>query len=545
MSPTPVHVEIDPWRGAFHILCALSFAAVACLLAVHLCRGVSRIRNANDEDQGWTKLALGGFALALLVRLAVPAQLSNWYAAILPATGDAPWERFGPGTFVFQSLLRAILPWTDTTLFVSNALLGAALFLPYAGFLRELKLNVWDAGAAIVLLALFPAHVQISASASEHVLSSTLTVLALWAWLRGFAKRDVVLQILALACLPAAAFVRGDAWPQLALVALWPVLAYPPSLPWAHRRIVRWTAVFAVVWLATGAALLPTLQNHPLPRAFNFLGAVLGLFPQFFVYAFQPPFWMPPLMLALALVGAVGLYRTDRRLLAGVVASLFLIFVPIGRGLGIHIIEARYFLVSFCIVGVLSAVGFGKVRRLLDQRLRTRWSSAPVLLGLLAAITATSALPALTTRYAFQDEYTFLRGSLQALPDGCLVFSIPARDTRIERDVDAGLALPSSPLTIVYPRLIFRELRDGLPEVRGDQCVAYYESALCSIEETLAVKRRLPEAYDVIRGRCEEVRSSGSFDLIAEAEVSPLALTDVFGGHSPTVRLSRWHLRGR
>ena len=487
-------------------------------------------------------MALGGFVLALLVRLLLVPQLSNWQAQVLPSTGGAGWERYGPGTFVFQAVLRAFFPWTDTTLFVANALVGAAVVFPYTAILRELNFDAVDAAAAILLIALSPTHARTSASASEHVLSSTLTVMALWAWLHGFSKGDVVTRLLALACVPAVALIRVDAWPQLAMIPLSTALVGPPSA--APRRAVGWTAAFAIVWLATAAILRPVVANHPTPNWWNFIGAIVGLFPNFFIAAFRPPFWIPPLGFILALVGAVVLYRSNGRLLAGVVAALLLVFVPIGRGAVYNFLESRYVLVSFCIVGVLSGVGFAAMRRLIEARFGAPWSNASFLLTLLGLITAASAVPAMTATFTFQDEYTFLRRSLRALPDHCVVFSIPARDNLIERDVDTGLDLPNSPLVIAYPRLDFRELANGLPEVKADQCVAYYESALCSIEETAAVKRRFPEAYQVIRGRCAEVQSAGTFDVLAEGSVSPLSVNDLFGGHAPRVRLSRWHFGG-
>ena len=539
----PSYVDSDPWRGPLHAICGLAFLAVVSLLAVSWRQDAGRGERGNAADRQWSMAALGGFALALVVRLLLVPQLSNWQAQVLPSTGGAGWERYGPGTFVFQAVLRALFPWTDTTLFVANALVGAAVILPYTAILRELGFDAVDAAAAILLLALSPTHARTSASASEHVLSSTLTVVAVWGWLRGFSKGVVVTRLLALACVPAVALIRVDAWPQLAMIPLGAALAGPPSA--TPRRAPGWTAAFAIVWLLTAAILRPALGHHPTPGWWNFVGAVVGLIPNFFIAAFRPPFWMPPLGLVLAVIGAVALYRANRGVLAWVVAALVLVFVPIGRGAVYNFLESRYVLVSFCIVGVLSSAGFAAARRSIAARVGPPWSNAYVLLVALGLITAAFAVPAMTATFTFQDEYAFLRHSLRALPDDCVVFSIPARDNRIERDVDTGLDLPNSPLVLAYPRLQFRELADGLPQVTADQCVAYYESALCSIEETAAVKRRFPEAYEVIRGRCGEVRSAGSLEVVAEASVSPLSVNDLFGGHTPKVRLSRWYVGGR
>lgn len=525
------------------------------LLAVALAiRGLSRREPLGVEGRRWLLLGTAAFLLALLLRLSVRPSLANWYTIMLPASG-AMDGRFGPGGLVLQRALSLVLPWTDRTLFTANAVIGSFAVAVAVGIARERRMPLAAAGALAVFFALAPLHVRISASPSEHVLASTLALVALWLWLRAQRLDSSLQGGLALLLLGGAVLTRAEIWIQLAAIGLWGVLRDPEERALDTRGRRRFALVFAAVWMLVGvyayfAIVVPS--QHPGPDLRGIENAAGQLLAQYWHVAFSQPRWVSPLAVLLALPGTVFLFVRRRWLLLGIALFLALAFVPLGRDLQHDgLLGARYFLATLPVFLMLPACGLYACGRGIAGVLR-RLPRLPRLAGVTRVQQAVTALlllvvglgdwslskSAYRARYTFQDEYDFLRGALARVPDGCTVTSVPIRSKRYHRDLDCCLEMDLSPLSIVYPHLHFASL-DKPGEIDGPGCRYYYESSVCSIDlpraEISAVDR---PAIRIIRRECRQARTA-PLSLLAGTRVSPRSTNGYFDGHAPEVRLFR------
>lgn len=530
---------------------AMEFALLLLLLVVAGIRRIVRPRVLGAEQWRWALLAACAFLLALALRWSVPPALANWYTIVLPASGGLG-GRFGAGGLAFQRALSFVLPWSDTTLFTADAVLGAVAVAVAVGIARERRL---PAGAAVVLAVLFalaPLHVRISASPSEHVLASTLTLAALWLWLRAERLDSKLDAALALLLMAAAVLTRVEAWIQIAAIGLWGVLrdpveeAPPASVRW------RYALVFLGAWLLVGAfgyyaIVLPS--HEPGPALDGIRRAAGELLNQYRVVAFAEPHWISPLAVVLALPGLFYLLVRRWRLLVGIVAFLVLAFVPLGRTLEHDgLLGGRYFLATLPIFLMLSACGvyacgrgiawgLARVPGLAGMTRLEQGVTALLVLGVGLGDLALVA-PAYRARYTFQDEYDFLRSALARVPDGCTVIGVAVRSPHFRRDLDCCLDVTNSPISLAYPRLHFAAL--GQPSsVEGPGCRYYYESAACSID--LPESRVDPvdrPALDFLRRACRDAKKA-HLTLVDEARVSPRSTNGFFGQRAPEVRLFR------
>jgi hypothetical protein len=311
------------------------------LAALVLLAGAVAVRELRRwPDPAWTGLLLGSFGLALTVRLTLPHVPTNWYSEVLPATGPPTWMRFGPGSFAWQALVRRVAPWNETTLYFSQSLLGSLAIPLFVLVLRELAVGWRAAAATAILFALSPFHARISASSSEHVLASTLTIAQLAAWLAGVRRRDPWLILLAMLLLPAAVLTRVDALIQVALIPLWSLAR--------GRSSWRPYFLYALVAAATGVlayvAIVRT-SNHPSPELPMMAQALRDVFPQYLKLATQAPGWFPLCSVALTGLGVLVMLLKRPALLGCIVVSLLASFGLLGRSfLHDELVGARYFL---------------------------------------------------------------------------------------------------------------------------------------------------------------------------------------------------------
>jgi hypothetical protein len=478
-------------------------------------------RALRRADRRWTGLIVSLLAIALVVRFAVEPTLLTWYADVLPASGppSSP-SRFGPGGAVLQAALRAVLPWRESTPFAANAALGALAVPVFAATLRERAVPLAGAACATLLFALDPLHVRASASPREHVLASTLTLLLLLCWVRAARPRARLELALALLLVPAVVFTRVDAWPQLAAVPLWTLLRdrTEPRAAGAGRRTTWFAAAwFAAVWLAVGAAAWIAVvrpSHHPGPEPRAQLDALRTFVTQFFVLAWRHPRWVSPVTAALCVVGAARMARSRPRLLACVLLTLALAFVPLGRTLEHDaLMGAHYFLAALAVFTLPAAYALTR----------------PLAIAAASGLALALALPAYRTRYTCQAEYAFLRRALAALPDGCTVHTLPVRDVAFGRDLDCCVDTARSPLVLAYPRLQFVESADPLRSERAPRagaCVAWYDGAACSLSPA-----RAPPSYDgalpIVRSRCDAMRRI-SWTTVARARVAAVTPDPLF-----------------
>jgi hypothetical protein len=502
----------------------------------------------------WFALALATFALALGVRYSVAPSLANWYTQVLGAEGVA-FGRFGSGIFLVQELLRALIPWSDTAWLNVNIWVGA-LAIPLAvAMAAQLRLTLTAAAALGVFFALTPYHVRITASPSEHVLASTLLLAGLWLWLRALNRQDRLCGVAAFALAACAVLIRVDMVFQAAAIPVVGLLMGHGRHTPLRRADWGGAAGFGVALgvLAAGVYMLVVLPSeHPTPQWQDIqvmLTRFIGQYPEL---ALNEPHWLSPVALFLAGLGAVYAAWHRRYLLASVVLFLFLAFVPMGRPLGGgEIMSARYFLATLPIYLVLTAIGFeqtlvwlGRVPWAPKLLTRTPWSTLFCALALcaVAGVSTYWVSAAYERRFTFQDEYDFLRTHLAHLPDDCTVYQMSVRSRAYGQDLDCCLWARNSPLALAYPKLRFAELDPigPLPTPAPGACAAYYEGAMCAMQETAQTKSRFKLAKEITTEQCETIRGQAALTPLARGEVSAYVPSKIYGGVRPKVTLYRW-----
>jgi hypothetical protein len=545
-SESPL-LEMGSADAPLFIRTRMLFVGLLLLVVALMLRALIRRRAV---DVRWIAVLAGSFLLALLVRGLQTPTLGNWYSEVLPAEGAPPWMRFGPGSFAFQSLLRNVLPWSERSLFASQIVLGALSVPMFLQALRELKCDLRVMLAVAVLFILAPFHVRLSASSSEHVLASALTVALLMAWLRALKSGDLLWLLLALVLVPAASLSRVETIIQVALVPLWTLL--PDRVESSETLRLRrswWRYVlFASVIGATAvlvyrAVVIPS--KHPRPEAEAMRDAARSLVSQYGYLATHAPGWFSLTAVVLALIGVGWMLRCRPWLLTKVALTLAVAFIALGRTLQQdELVGARYFLFTIPVFLVLSGFGFDALTRILLVRI-PRWRQAGDFTGLvmLAGVTLAQALPAYRARYAFQDEYAFARDAFSKLPAGCLVYQLPMRSEAFPLDTDCCLDVPRSPLVLQFPQLRFEELNDIPPLALGAgdaACVAYYESIACELKDSPELHRGWGAAVEFFRRRCGDARAGGHLEPLDHRSISPRATHDFFQGLPPTATLYRW-----
>ena len=504
-------------------------------------------RRRSSWDWRWFAVSGGGFLLALIARLTITPALSNWYAEV----ASARVGRFGPVAFAFQEACQSILPRSDRSLLFVHALVGALTIPVFVLTLRALGTELRAALGVAVLFSLASLHIRVSASPSEHVLSAALTLLALFLWTSGAKTAHWLPKVCALCLVPAAALTRPDALPQLAIIPLWGLFAAPPKRRWLDP------VLFSAVWVIAAVAtwyLVVIPSKHPTPSPDAIGRTARMLFTQFWTASTVPPGWFSLTATLLGAVGAVYAAVKHRWLLLLIAASLAICFVPLGRSLAADgLVGSRYFQAAIPIALVLSGLGFAAACSLANRaaawllrgRPRVLQRVRPWLAVALAVLLGTTVWwrgrSARAFRYAFQDEYDFLRSATEELDEGCTVLQLPLRRGPFQRDLDCCLDAPRSPLVIARPNLKWRYLEPGrgLPTASSDTCIVYYEGAACSLADTATTQQRNPEALRWFREHCGPVRETLGTKLFREQTVSSESTTGILGDHPVTVRLYR------
>ena len=540
-APVGRHASVhDPlYRGARGLFIALALVGFGLLV-----RGATRFRSL---DASWVILGMASFSAALAVRAALPFSLGNWYSEVMPAVGPPPWMRFGPGYFALQSLLRDAGLWNARTLVISQLLIGAAAVPLLLGVLRELRVGLEATAATLVLFILAPFHARLSATASEHVLASTLCVALLLCWLRAARRGDLPSFAAAVLLFPAVCATRADMAVQASLVLLWPLVSDRHEREAGLRRwpplwMVAAMAGVGLVTLSATYQLIVLPSQHPQPDWRGHMFALRWVVPQFWLMATNDPAWMSPPAVVLALAGALAMAVRRPLLFVRVAGTVLLAFVAAGRTfMHDELVGARYFLFTIPIFLIASGYGFEAVLALAPRRLRPLTAAAGIAgLALWAGLTAR---PAYAARYAFQDEYAFARSALAQLPAACAVYQVAIRDDALPHDVDCCLDLPRSPLVLDFPALQFFDLPDDPAALsRQSSCVAYYESVACDImpgpPDPLGYGFAAKAAAH-FQDRCASVHRLGRLELIAHTTTSPRS-TENFFAQPPNARLYRW-----
>lgn len=505
-----------------------SMIAWGVIAAVALWLVVRRVRSDGlARDSRWLAL----FAFALAIRLAVTPSLANWYADVLPATGDPSSMRFGPVSFGLAAILRVMGLWSEPALFRANIIAGVIAVLGLVALLRELHAPEpvsWGAG---VFASISPLHARLSASSSDHVLGSALIAVAVWAWVRAFRRRDPRLVACSLLLVPMVVATRADLALQVALVPLWTLLRdreERSEKPW-RAPYMAFAVVFGLTVIA-GASLVSS-SGHPLPEWSAIARSSWVSITQFATLASKEPGWITWPWIALFVLGLWSM-RARPWLLVRVVLVSWIAFTALGRTIeGDALVGARYFAWLLLVLSIPPAFGVAWLASRLPARpLRTAaWT-----LALASCLFASKA--SYVARYAFQDEYAFLRGAVTQLPVGCTVYAVDARPAGLDYDVDCCLDPARSPLTLVRPDLRFASVAEAVRPGPG-ACAAYYEGAACSLEANHA-GRHGELAQRIFSKACADARALGALEPLSAAEVSPRS-TDGWFQAAPRVVLHR------
>jgi hypothetical protein len=531
--------RIDAWSASIVV-----FAVSASIAVITL---VQRLRS---KRHGIPRLVpdmavvfAGTIALAWL--LAEPG-MSNWYLDFLPATGRAgPYgDRLGAGGLVFELPFRAILPWTDRTLYGVTLGVGAAgAALMYAAF-RALALPRATCFAAMALFASSPLGARALWSGSVHVIVFALYALLLFAWLRAQDPGRSLEAALALALVPALGLVRAEAILFAAMPLVWGLARG------GLRRRLGLAAIYGAVlaasaWLTWLLVVLPSGAPLPGGAARRFAAQALigdlGLFGRLFRDTELR--WFPLPLAVLATAGAALLAVRRPVLLAKILVTLALPQIALGRFMDDEgLVGCRYFLPALPLLTLLAAAPLGP---LAAPRRRARGAAYAIAFLAAEAATVIAAWPAYRYRYTFQEEYGFLRAALAATRGPCRVYHVAVDDDPIYRaDADCCLSPRRSPLTLALPTVDFEPLGvedDGGFRIRDEACAYYFESAICSYGPTEPTESRNPAVSARLHDLC--TRLAADPRLVAEASVTVPAHATWRFFPAPEVRLRLSRLR--
>lgn len=227
------------------------------------------------------------------------------------------------------------------------------------------------------------------------------------------------------------------------------------------------------------------------------------------------PHWFSPVGAWLMIPGALWMLFKRRSLFFAVLGGLLVSFVPLGRTPG-ELVTSRYFLPALALF--LIPAGFALEWILERAKPRSRWAWR----GVVYVVTLAFALPALSHRYTFQDEYAFLRNELSRLGPNCGVVSLPVRHPSMPRDIDCCMSPPLSSLDLAFPGIKFVDLEDSDTrfEVNDGECLVYYENPICHMDPGPEWHGMWDETMSFFRQQCAEIRDNNRLELLARAEFS-------------------------
>ena len=495
VAPHPVAAKMTEGGTTLRSVITRGLLALWLLLALVLAaRGLWR-RPPRRQLAALVAVAL----LGLAVRWGVEPTMANWYVPVLGP--DGPYEgRFGQLAYELQAALRATLPWSLDLWTTFNVALGVATLPLTVALGAELGLGAWGLGAAAALLALSPYHARLSASPGTHVLASTLLVTGLWAWQRALGRRDAALAALALLSMAAAMFTRANVLGFALLLPLFGLAARSGSTQWGRRATAAgYAALVPLAGLTWWLVVVPS--KHPRPPLGKIVRATRHALPQLVDLASRKPHWVAGVTVVLALLGLIGGLVERRRAPLAITLLFVGAFASVGRDMDRdELLSARYFGAALPLLALVAGWGFDMLRRLLLRweplAARPAWTGA----GLLLAALTLRGWPAeaLQHRYTFQDEYSFLLQAASGLPEGCVVYQVPARLPDDEGDLDCCLWASRSPLPLALPQLRFADLPADparyADALGSNDCAAWYRGAQCSLRATSPMGQRRAKA---------------------------------------------------
>lgn len=510
--------EAARWLQDGVLLLGLLLAALAMVVA----------RSLRDEPRA-VRLALAALVLAgALYRLAisVPAAMDVWpYSRLLAL----------PRLLFTSSTLSALSARLALRVHLSDLILaytfGAALLAPVALFAHARAL-LRDTGAALwaaALIAVLPAHIRFSHSDTGFIPSAVYASMTFA--LVGQALRDPsrAWRLAALCATPWLMLVTMEQralntlFPALHLAQVW--LLQPPEVPRARRALLS-----AVVALTAGAFAFGGFlaKNHGLIaeglRVHTLVEAARGLV--------RPGFntlihfgVTPPLLLALALLGLVALWRGGRRPLAAFLVAWAAMFYAANSVVvpGTVEMQSRYHLhlaAPFVLAGGWGARALVALVAARAPRLGVRGAAA-------ALVACLATVPWLHLAYErradFNDlrEYAFVRSARALVPRGCTVLehNTPgaAHDLRFGR---MGRVLDRGALRSEFRPVLATAPRPAAGDDRADPLTPAVRLLLADPPECLVIYRGLACAgakapREPVAPACAALLAAAPMDLVA------------------------------
>jgi hypothetical protein len=537
----PPQWSSEPERTTFADPLVVAGVAWIAAMMLALILAWQRLRSGlGPEDRRWVSLAVGGFVFGLVARWMVEPSLGNWYGAFLPAQG---WGelRFGSSAAILQAGVRAIGPWNVEVAFGLARVVGALAVPLVIVVVRRLGGSLASATLAGIVLALAPIAVRLSASSSEHLLAATLALAAWLTWLRTASDPSVLPRVLGVLLVWLAVLTRVDCLPQLALIPVWTTLVSRDTwLPLARRLAdAAWFAICLAGILVHAWLTIVVPSNHPGPNIEGVIRTIELLFAQFWIAMIEPPHWITPTCFVVVVLGMVAVIVLRRwAMLAAILISVVLIFVPLGRNLSHDgLTGARYFVLLIPLLAVVASMVVELARRWLP--VARRRTIAIVGLTTYAVLELGAAQPGWRHEYTFQAEYRFLAAALREHAgelEGCTLWFVRPRQTTGEADLDCCLWPANSPLTLLAPELRFRPMPlDRDPDDEGEGCQLYYQGSVCDLDP--AQIDLSPIAVERILDQCEHLRRHAGERELAGEGVTDVTLNPRFHGR-PWLRLS-------
>ncbi|MRG91397.1 hypothetical protein [Polyangium spumosum] len=515
-TPRAAAFASGQWGDLDGIVTLLAFVVLATVLAARLTRG----------EPAWIRGALAAIVLAGVA--------SRLLLSPVSFLGAWPWTRLWPNVRAVADgpvleviaaraggpfYLTDVITWTN---FGYAAAMPLVLFGHATYLLRDPRAGLFAAFA----VALLPQHIRFSRCEDAFIPSLVITSLSfalIHAWLRDPSR---VFRLVAIACLPAALYTGYLLRPLniLFIVVYMAAVAslHPETAP-RVRRVVGLVVVGGMgllvfpVFVSTNEAAVQTALFSPrwlfdTGRAF--------LVPNLFVLT--DPSITPPVLVVLAVAGAILGYRAGERRLVSFLVGWIVIFTVAHAFVMEETMRPRYHLhlvVPFLLLGAIVVPWLWERRRA----------------GVFVACGALLVAPWMhrgwieDVGYTEMREHAFVQKAREIVPEGCTVVEYVGADAQAKELRFARMGARAGGRDHEKDRYrVVPAFAPGLsPEVKVERsiddllrdppaCLYLYEGLPCW-------SGKAPdEAY---AGTCSELRRSFGADVVMEMEV-PLVIYD-------------------
>ncbi|MDC3962283.1 hypothetical protein [Polyangium jinanense] len=514
-SPRVAAYSAGQWGDLDGIVALFGFVVLATILAARLTR----------DEPAWIRGALVAIVLA--------GAATRFWLSPISFLGAWPWTRLWPNVRavadgpVLEAIaaraggpfyLTDVIAWTN---FGYAAAMPLVLFGHATYLLRDPRAGLFAAFA----VAFLPQHIRFSRCEDAFVPSLVITSLSfalIHAWLRDPSR---VFRIVAIACLPAALYTGYLLRPLNILfivVYMAAVVSLHPETAPPVRRVLGLLVVAGMgmlvfpVFLSTNEAAVKTALFSP---GWLFDTGRAFLVPKLFVLT--DPAVTPPVLVVLAVAGAILGYRAGERRLVVFLLGWIAIFTIAHAFVMEETMRPRYHLhlvVPFLFLGAIAVSWLWQRRRM----------------GVYVACGALLVAPLLhrgwiqDIGYTEMREHAFVQKAREIVPEGCTVIEYAGADAqakelrfarigaraRRDRGSDRYRVVPAFAPGVSPEVKIEKPLEELLRDPPA--CLYLYEGLPCWSQ------KNADEAY---AGMCSELRQTLDAEVVMQGEV-PLVMYD-------------------